>query len=149
MARNLRMFGLDAELLDSSLSTLVTVAMEQGRCLITRRGTSNHSKSWPVPVMEILDESHEAQLIQVLKSLPQPVPKSRWFRRCLLCNTKLKDISREEAAFRVPDHVALSHVDFKNCTSCGRIYWPGTHRENMLKNMQRWCLEAWGVVPQD
>jgi len=25
-----------------------------------------------------------------------------------------------------------------------RVYWPGTHRANMEKRMERWAFEAWG-----
>lgn len=147
LARNLRMFGLDAELMDRPLRQILSRASREGRRVLTRTAQARRLRNWPVPVMEIRDDRPENQLIQVLRSLPQPVQSSRWFWRCLVCNTRLQEIMREEAAFRVPDHVALSHERFRHCPSCGRIYWPGSHRKNMLRSMERWAMEAWGAVP--
>lgn len=149
LARNLRMFGLDAELLDGPLRQILSRASREGRWVLTRRTEARRLKSWPVPVMEIRDDRPENQLIQVLRSLLVPVPKSKWFWRCLVCNTRLKEILREEAASRVPDHVAFSHERFRHCPSCGRVYWPGSHKGHMLKSMERWAMEAWDMIPQD
>lgn len=147
LARNLRMFGLDAELMDRPLKHILFRASREGRWVLTRRTEARRLNSGPVPVMEIRDDSSEKQLVQVLRSLPQPVGSSKWFWRCLVCNTVLKEISREEAASRVPDHVAYSHERFRHCPKCERIYWPGSHKENMLKSMETWAVQAWGKIP--
>jgi uncharacterized protein with PIN domain len=144
LARNLRMFGLDAELMDRPLKDILFRAFREKRWVLTRRTEARQLKSSPVPVMEIRDDNPESQLIQVLRNLSGPVESSKWFWRCLVCNTILKELLREEAVFRVPEHVAYSHESFRHCPKCGRIYWPGSHRENMLKSMERWAREAWG-----
>lgn len=149
LAKNLRMFGLDAQVLDRPLRQLLWKASREGCWVLTRKTQARWLKYPPVPVMEIRDDRPETQLIQVLKSLSDPVHRSKWFWRCLLCNTKLKEILREEAASRVPDHVKLFQERFRECPNCGRVYWPGSHRENMLKNMERWAAEAWGILPKE
>lgn len=147
LARKLRMFGLDAEFMDRPLKQILFRASREGRWVLTRRTEARRLKSCSVPVIELTGDSSENQLMQVLRSLPEPVGSSKWFWRCLVCNTMLKEILREEAASRVPDHVTYSHERFRHCLKCGRIYWPGSHRENMLKSMERWAMEAWGRIP--
>lgn len=148
LARYLRMFGLDAELLDGPLRQVLSKACKERRWVLTRRTEARRLKCWPVPVTEIKDDHPENQLIQVLKIFLHPVQRSKWFWRCLVCNTRLKEMLGEEAASLVPDHVALLHERFRYCPNCGRVYWPGSHRENMLKSMERWAREAWGMIPQ-
>lgn len=57
--------------------------------------------------------------------------------RCPICNGMLESISREQAAPNVPRYVATQHEHFSQCTSCGRIYWPGTHWANFHRVLAR------------
>jgi len=58
------------------------------------------------------------------------------FSRCLECNAVLEDIDRESAFEKVPAYVYLTHERFARCPSCERIYWHGTHAEEMLKQLR-------------
>lgn len=56
--------------------------------------------------------------------------------RCASCNSLLAEISREEAACKVPSYVASLQPRFVQCPSCERIYWPGTHWTHLLASLQ-------------
>lgn len=53
------------------------------------------------------------------------------YTRCLACNGRLAEIGRDAAACAVPPRVLETHADFKRCTGCERVYWPGTHRHGL------------------
>jgi uncharacterized protein len=66
--------------------------------------------------------------------------------RCSLCNglleqrtsDQVKYISNngERGAIMVPDKVVAWHNQFFQCTSCGKMYWEGSHLEN-IKSLAR------------
>ncbi|MEY4705203.1 MAG: hypothetical protein RL042_1405 [Nitrospirota bacterium] len=56
--------------------------------------------------------------------------------RCAACNNILTPIPHEEAALTVPAYVAHSQLRFVQCSTCERIYWPGTHWRHMLARLQ-------------
>jgi len=58
------------------------------------------------------------------------------FTRCLVCNTELEDIDHNSIKDRVPQYVYDTHSEFKICPSCDRIYWQGTHIENMIRRLK-------------
>ena len=43
---------------------------------------------------------------------------------------------RALVAERVPPYVYASQMTFKHCAICNRLYWGGTHRDNMLRQLQ-------------
>ena len=57
------------------------------------------------------------------------------FSRCVVCNTALKGIKKKEVLGDVPDHIYRTHDDFKFCSNCRKVFWPGTHKERMKKQI--------------
>lgn len=144
LARNLRMFGLDAKWVDLPFREVVGLGSREGRWILTRRAGYRAVAVGSVPVIRILADVADAQVVEVLRLLPAPVDRSRWFWRCLRCNEQLEALPHDLAKDRLPDHVALVHRSFRHCSSCGRMYWPGTHRERMLLSLNSWAKQAWG-----
>jgi hypothetical protein len=58
------------------------------------------------------------------------------FSRCNICNSVLIGVSREELKGRVPEYVYATQTTFSRCSSCGRIYWKGTHFDNARMLME-------------
>jgi len=75
------------------------------------------------------------QLIEVLKRFDLN-EKVQPFSRCLRCNSVLAEIDPSEAAFRVPAYVARTYSQFKRCPDCGRVYWQGSHWEQMKRMLE-------------
>ena len=68
-----------------------------------------------------------AQLAQVIGALglpPEGTPS-----RCMVCNGRLLEISRDIAQPRVPPYVFETQAVFHQCESCGRVTWTATHWE--------------------
>jgi uncharacterized protein len=55
------------------------------------------------------------------------------FSRCLRCNTLLEKIPKESILERIPPKTRAYCDEFSQCRSCDKIYWKGTHYENMQK----------------
>jgi uncharacterized protein with PIN domain len=139
LARWLRILGFDTwyfrEIEDERL---LEMHVETGRVLLTRdthlvqcRGVESH--------VLVTNDGWEDQLREVLETLSLSVDPARPLTRCPLCNSPLRQLSAEEAHGRVPDHVARTTTAFRGCGSCGKVYWPGTHRKRMAEVVERLC----------
>lgn len=69
--------------------------------------------------------------------------RSKWFGRCLNCNISLKQVSVEDARENIPEHVFYQNIaGIHFCPSCTRYFWPGSHRHNMIKQLEEWGFES-------
>lgn len=57
--------------------------------------------------------------------------------RCLRCNAPLERIGKELVKDRVPPYVYQTLDVFSFCPECERVYWAGTHRAEMEKEIER------------
>lgn len=57
----------------------------------------------------------------------------RPFRRCLRCNTELREAAREEVAGQLPARTAEYYDEFQRCPGCGRVFWKGSHYRRMQR----------------
>lgn len=80
---------------------------------------------------EILEEQLR-QLETSYKVLTDAEP----FSRCILCNSELYEIGKDEAKGRVPFYISQTQEFFFRCLSCGKVYWKGTHHEDMLHKLR-------------
>ena len=55
------------------------------------------------------------------------------FSRCLCCNNGLQEIAKAEIIDRLQPLTRKYYYDFRICPQCERLYWPGSHRQRMLK----------------
>jgi uncharacterized protein len=74
--------------------------------------------------------SPRAQLSEVVKRFCL-VDAIAPFTRCFLCNTPLKHVDKAAIALDLPERTADLHNDFKRCSTCGRVYWKGSHYDRM------------------
>ena len=59
------------------------------------------------------------------------------FSRCLLCNTTLESVSKDEIIHRIPSKTRDYCDEYRLCTSCDKIYWKGTHYLKMKETVDR------------
>lgn len=132
----MRMMGFDTIYFNNwKLEELINLSVKEGRIFITKR------MKFPFPQnLSFLripynypHEQVEAVLLH-FKIKPDP---SMFLTRCLICNEKLMDVEKERVKGIVPPFVYQTHEEFAQCPSCKRIYWMGTHQENMRKMVER------------
>lgn len=134
LAKWLRILGYDT-LYDPRLDDhqLVRLARAEDRILLTRDRPLAGRRG--LRTLLIAGEGLDEQLRQVLVELQ--LEPDRTFSRCPVCNGLLEAISHDEARARVPAYVARTHTSFKHCSSCGRIYWQGSHWQQMEEHLSR------------
>ena len=59
-------------------------------------------------------------------------PHFRPFTRCMDCNGLLNSIEKSEVADLLPPHTRETKNEFSRCTTCGKIFWRGSHHARMI-----------------
>jgi len=136
LARWLRILGYDTIYPEVSDAEMLRMAHEEGRVLLTRDTGLTDRKG--VSIFFIESDHLEDQLGQVIRRFRLDT-RSKRFTRCGVCNGLLEKVSPEAVRDEVPEFVQRTHDQFARCTSCGQIYWPGTHWpkiDAMLKKLR-------------
>lgn len=60
-------------------------------------------------------------------------PADQALARCLKCNEPLEKITRDQARPSIPFFIYQIHHDFKRCSKCKQVFWPGSHAKNMAR----------------
>ena len=134
LAGYLRMLGFDALYSNTNGDEeLVEVSRDQRRVLLTRdRGLLKRSAITHGYLLR--ESSPQAQVAEVvarfdLRDLIAP------FTRCMRCNGALDPVAKEAIEHRLLPKTRKYYEEFATCTVCGRIYWKGSHYEDMRKRM--------------
>lgn len=140
LAKWMRILGYDTIYYHRMDRGRVLRDVEQGRVLLTR---SNRWKG-VIPADRLLfieENDPREQIREVLNGLDLHPDRRRILERCIVCNHRLDAISKEEAEGKVPEYIRHNSERFLKCPFCDRIYWQGSHRNNMLKEIQRLLQE--------
>jgi len=132
LARWLRILGYDA-VFDPALDDhqLVRLARAENRVLLTRDRELARRRG--VRLLFVDSEDLDEQIHQVLSDLK--LAPDRSFSRCPVCNEALESLDPAAAATQVPAHVAQTHQVFRRCPACQRVYWRGTHWQQMDEHL--------------
>jgi uncharacterized protein with PIN domain len=134
LAKWLRILGYDT-CFDPDMDDhqLVRLARAEDRVLLTR--DRELAQRPGLNTLFVTSESLETQIAQVLTELG--LEPDRSFSRCPVCNEQLAEVDREAARERVPAYVAETQESFKSCPACRRVYWQGTHWQQMDEQLAR------------
>lgn len=133
LARWLRVLGLDV--VYSNVFTddeIIRIAKSENRIILTR-DTRLLSRLIGSPYGFIESDHYKEQVQQVVRTFD--LKEFRVFSRCLECNTLLQDVDREAVFEKIPPYVYLTQERFAICPTCDRVYWHGTHADEMLKRL--------------
>jgi uncharacterized protein with PIN domain len=112
---------------------LIRAARPESRLILTRdRALAARS---PLPCLFIRSDHFREQLTQVVESCRLD-PLKEAFSRCVRCNAPLQSVGKESAQEKVPSYVYATQDRFSACPTCRRLYWPATHQERMLKELE-------------
>ncbi len=130
LAKWLKILGFDT-LYFSKIedSALLALAQKAGRVLLSR-DNGLIEKSRDVRTLFIESEDWTPQLEQVLDEF-ELWPEVRPYSRCIECNVELKDLPKRRAKNLVTPFVYERATSFAICPQCGRVFWKGTHHQDM------------------
>ncbi len=140
LARYLRLLGFDT-LYDPGYddNLIINISVTQNRIILThdkgilknRNVTRGH---W------VRSQDPEVQVSEIVRRFDLK-GNSRPFTRCIECNTPLIVTGKDNVEkFLLP--LTKKHFDeFRKCEGCGRIYWEGSHYENMKEFVRKILYE--------
>jgi uncharacterized protein with PIN domain len=137
LAKALRMLGIDTyyrnHLDDKDLAEM---AEKENRVVLTRDiGLLKHRKiKWGY---WLRSQQTNQQVFEViirfdLKHFISP------FTRCIECNGLIGPVAKDEVIQQLPPRTAAYFSEFYKCSDCHRIYWKGSHYENMVKKIDEY-----------
>jgi uncharacterized protein len=134
LARWLRVLGIDVAYSNAYKDDeIIRIANAETRIVLTRdAGLVNRRTS--VRCVLIESDSYDRQLDQVIHEFG--LKDFKIFSRCLECNVPLEEVDKEAVFERVPPYVYLTQKRFAVCPACNRVFWHGTHADEMLKRIR-------------
>ena len=136
LAHHLRLLGIDV-LYDNQAADaqLLTTSTTGDRALLTRdRRLLMHAvvRHGYCPRSDDPDE----QIIEVIQrfALADLVAP---YTRCLQCNGLLERVDKAEVLEQLEPLTKIYYDDFRRCTECRKIYWPGSHFGKLEARVER------------
>jgi len=130
LAKWLKILGFDAVYLNKAEDRDLLVLARREKGVLLTKDRELLVAAVGLPTLFIESEDWQKQLAQVLDAFKLR-KRARPHSRCLLCNVELKRIPRSRARNLVTPFVFERTPSFAICPSCGRVFWPGTHFQDM------------------
>ncbi len=138
LSKWLRILGFDTLYYrKQGIDSLLFLAIKEKRHILTRNTRLKDRNDIKKNLLFIKDNAPMKQLTEVIEHYMLQIKPDNLFTRCLICNQKLKEISTELVQDRVPDYVASTEKSFSICPRCKRIFWKGTHFENIQQKIKK------------
>jgi len=135
LARKLRLLGFDTYF-ESNLddNEIIRMSLAESRIVLSRD-------------KELINNSRITQGYRILSSDPREQIREVMIRfnlqnnlnpfsRCIDCNGMIENVSKESVNEYLPPKTRQYFDEFFRCRGCGKIYWEGSHYENMKKQIQ-------------
>lgn len=136
LARRLRILGFDV-LYDSRYrdGEIAAISAEQRRIVLTRDRRLLFLKRithgyW---VRSVVPEEQVQEVLRRFDLFRQLNP----FQRCIICNGTLQPVAKEDILDLLEPKTRRYYEVFCRCRDCGKIYWEGSHVENMRRHHLR------------
>lgn len=131
LARKLRMLGIDTAYRNRvSQDDILNLAKAENRIILTRNALS--AKTLPKGTFLFIDSNSPVeQLRQIISCFNISKDAINPFSRCICCNNELKPVDKEKIEGKVANYVYSTSDSFSKCPGCNKIYWHGTHHQNM------------------
>ncbi|HEY6977256.1 MAG TPA: Mut7-C RNAse domain-containing protein [Chitinophagaceae bacterium] len=136
LAKILRLFGFDTYYKnDYDDKTIVQIAETEKRTVLTRDVNLLKHKSITIGYW-LRSQFAEEQLKEVIRRFRLKA-KFKPFERCVECNGKIIKIEKSAVLDKLLPKTILYYNDFFQCICCKRIYWRGSHYEQMQQYIER------------
>lgn len=136
LAKWLRILGYDTTYFRGEDAQLAAISRAEERIVLTRDAKLPQQRVLKNCLVLKSDEVFEQlkEVLQHFKLLPIQIDQT--FSRCLICNTLVIKLSKDEVKSQVPDYVYQTKNQFHQCPQCKKIFWTGTHVEKTRKRLE-------------
>ena len=136
LSRWLRILGFDTVYFkEENYSKLLLLALREERIIITRNKTL--AEKVATKAVYLKEENLSEQLKRVREELNLKIEEDKMFSRCVICNKSLEEVEKEKVKERVPEYIYKTQQDFMECPQCKRIYWSGSHWQNIREALNK------------
>jgi uncharacterized protein with PIN domain len=116
---------------------LLTIAKKERRTLLTRDfELYRHATAKGIDAFYMEEETGEERLAALARKYGMDLDIDMTISRCPKCNTKVKPITKEEAAGKVEKSTFEHYDEFWKCPKCGQIYWQGAHWTRIRRTLE-------------
>ncbi len=135
LAKWLRLLGYDAVIYKSiSLHKKIQLAQKERRIFLTRsKKIAKNSIQFSRRLIK--SDDHLVQLKELENLINYD--ENMIFTRCIECNKLLNSIEKDKIKNRLDEFTFQNFEKFKICRKCGKIYWEGSHYQNMKNILKR------------
>ena len=136
LAKWLRIYGFDTFFVNSEMddAKLLEITKKENRILITRdKKLIQTARRENIKTIEVKTTDINEQISTILDDTE--TNKTKVLSRCILCNTKVDEIKKEDVKGKIPERVFNNNEKFWFCKKCNKIYWKGTHYEKMFEKI--------------
>ncbi len=137
LAKWLRIYGFDTIYANSEIDDdeILKITVEENRILITRdKNLTQRARRENIKTIKITSTEIDTQIKNVLKD--KQIHKDKILSRCIMCNSLVNEIKKEKIIGKVPKRIFENNNKFWFCPKCSKIYWKGTHYENMIEKIK-------------
>jgi uncharacterized protein with PIN domain len=133
LARWLRVLGFDVAYSNNYADDEIIQTAETEDRVILTRDTGLTKRRTKARCLLVSSGNYKEQIRQVIDEFG--LKDFNVFSRCLECNALLEAVDKEDVFERIPPFVYLTQNRFAICPLCRRVYWRGTHANNMLNRI--------------
>jgi uncharacterized protein with PIN domain len=138
LTKLLRMAGFDTRMIAGKPDPVILEKAAQPHRLILTRTRHVYSSLASGKALLLLANLPDQQIKELFSRLGIQRRELKPLTRCILCNDELVAISQEQVVGRLPDFTYQYHQQYRQCTTCGRLYWPGSHASRMSLRINAW-----------
>ncbi len=113
---------------------LVDLAAQDGRLILTKDNLLIKRRKAKGNFFLVEGNSYNEQLKQVARHFSID-PYQNLLTRCVECNITLIETDKEKVRDSVPEYVYNNETAFRTCPQCKKIYWPATHKSEIIKTL--------------
>lgn len=134
VTKTLRMLGFDCYYRnDLKDAEIVAIAEAEKRIILTRdRELLKNSRVthgyW------VRSKNPEKQVVEIIKRFDLK-DRIKPYIRCMSCNGLIEKVDKEDIVHRLEPKTRKYYDEFYICSSCGKIYWRGSHFERMEQKL--------------
>lgn len=131
LLKYLRFAGFDSlDATNLSESAILSLCQNENRIFLSRKNKVSpilkHIKK-----AKIDSDNINEQIKEVFSLFDITYSKCEVFNRCILCNTLLEDIHKND----LPASLDISSSNIKYCSQCKKLFWEGTHFKDMMNKI--------------
>jgi uncharacterized protein len=137
LAKWLRLAGFDCEFAPQADSDqFISRGRAESRVLLSRDTALKH-QAGDLPLVFLQSDHAEDQLKQVMKECSISIRCKKILSICSICNSPLETLSKQEVRGIAAPYIFATQDTFRRCPSCGRIFWPGTHKGKIIAKLKQ------------